>query len=136
MGKIPVWHTVGQALEFAFGRYLPILGVLWLPLLILGTCEYFLIVPMFKNIAAIAQFAATHPHAPPPPELIPFQPYTAAFDVLAYVINAWIAVGITKEALGLRRGPRFVYLSVGSAELRLIGAYLVILAFAIAAGIA
>jgi hypothetical protein len=39
---------------------------------------------------------------------------------------AVMSVGITKEALGLRERPRFVYLSVGAAELRVLGGYILL----------
>lgn len=55
MNKIPVFHTVGQSYSFAFGKYLPLLGVLWLPMLVLGVLGYFAFVPFFEGFPALIQ---------------------------------------------------------------------------------
>lgn len=130
MGKIPVGRTIGDAFDFALGRYLPILGVIWLPLLLLMAAQYFVLVPYFARLFEFIPFAIQHAkeHPVPPPELQAMRPLMWSVDVLAYVASIWMQVGIAKTALGLRTGPRFIYVPVDFAELRVIGGYLVFLA--------
>ena len=137
MGKVPVWRTVGEALGFTFGWYPAILGAVWLPLLLMGSCAYFALGPLFEALGTIAMHAAQHPdEADFEREMLRADRFMPAFNVAAYLILAWISVGVTKEALGLRSGPWFVYLAVGKAELLLIGAYLVLFALIIGVEIA
>jgi hypothetical protein len=130
MGKIPFGRTIGEAFDFAFGRYPAILGVIWLPLLLLLAAEYYVLVPYFAHLFAFIQFAAHHPkqYAAPPPELAAMRPLMWSLDVFALVVSIWMQVGITKTALGLRTGPLFFYIPVGFDELRVIGGWLVFLA--------
>jgi hypothetical protein len=133
VGKVPVWSTVGSALGFTFGRYPAILGVVWLPLLLLAVCEYFVLVPMFEAIPALIAQVSQHPHDPADIQafsnrIMASQRFAPALNLLTYLVMAWIAVGITKEAMGLRTGFRFVYLSVGAAEFGLLVSYLVAMA--------
>jgi hypothetical protein len=145
MNKIPVGQTIGQAYGFSFGRYLPLLGILWLPMLVLGVLGYFAFAPVFEGFPALIQHLqqfkqAEHgnPSAMPPfpPEFFQMFRWIGLFDLVVFVFFAIIAVGITKEALGLRTGPRFVYLSFGSAEMLVIGGYLLVIAIIIAGAIA
>ena len=130
MGKIPIGRTIGEAFDFALGRYLSILGVIWLPILLLMAAQYFVLVPYFVRLFEFLQFAMQHAkdHPMPPPELQAMQPMMLSLDVVAYIASIWMQVGIAKTALGLRTGPLFVYVPVGLDELRVMGAYLVFLA--------
>lgn len=137
MDKVPVWRTIGGAIAFTIEHFLPILGAIWLPLAILGVCQYFLLAPMVHELAAFAKLAAQHRHGPlAPPQFLMLQRFAPGLDVLALVVGAWLRVGVTKEALGLRRGPKFVYVPTDLAELRLIGAYFVLLAIFVAVAVA
>ncbi|HKD23256.1 MAG TPA: hypothetical protein VKB71_14670 [Rhizomicrobium sp.] len=145
MGNIPIGRTIGEAYDFALGRYLPILGVIWLPLALLVAAEYFVLLPYFLRVFEFVQFALQHAkdHPVPPPEMATMRPYIWSVDALAVVVSVWIQVGIAKTALGVRTGPLFAYVPVDFAELRVIGGYLVffailygaIIAFAIVFGI-
>lgn len=139
MGRISVGKTVGDALSFAFEHYLPNLGVVWLPFLILGAVLHHLLPPIIEHSAAVMTWVSDHPGVRPPPEIS--RPSQAIWLLLVAepLLFAWMLVGLTKEALGLRSGFRPVYLAIGMAELRLIGAaivfYILIVALAVAIGI-
>jgi hypothetical protein len=130
MGNIPIGRTIGEAYDFALGRYLPILGVIWLPLALLIAAEYFVLVPYFLRVFEFVQFALQHAkdHPVPPPEMATMRPYIWSVDALAVVVSVWIQVGIAKTALGVRTGPLFVYVPVGLDELRVIAAFIVFIA--------
>jgi hypothetical protein len=133
MAKIPVWRTISQTYGYALARYLPNLGVIWLPFLIMGVIGYYYFLPALAVFPAmlndIAQHRLQSPRTPyMPPGMMAALGRIFLFDFCVLLIFPVIAVGLTKEALGLRRGPRFVYLSIGKSELLVIGGYLTIFA--------
>jgi hypothetical protein len=130
MDRIPIGRTIGSTFDFALGRYLAILGVIWVPLAILVAAEYFVLVPYFIRLFDFIQFAVQHAkdHPVVPPEMQAMRPIVWSVDVLAVVVSVWMQVGIAKTALGLRTGPMFVYVPVGLDELLVIGGLLVFLA--------
>ena len=138
MGRIPIGRTIGDAFDFALGRYLPILGVIWLPLLLLAAAQYFVLVPYFVRLFEFIPFAIQHAkdHPLPPPELQTMRPLIWSADALAYVMSVWMQVGIAKTVLGLRTGPLFLYVPVDFAEFRVIGGLLVFIAIIYGAAIA
>ena len=141
MSKIPVGQTISQTYGFSFGRYLPIMGAIWLPIVLLGVFVYFIFLPDMANFPAIMQQAAQHatqdPHTPfMPAAMGRMTGHAYLLDIIELVLFSAIAVGITKEALGLRTGPRFVYLSFGKAELLVMGAYFLVFVIVIVAVIA
>ncbi|HTT84487.1 MAG TPA: hypothetical protein VMF67_13480 [Rhizomicrobium sp.] len=116
MNKIPVGKVISESVNFVIQKYFPVLGVVWLPMLISLLFTWFVMFPHFMADAAAA--GGPHPKGPP---LIGF-----AMELVQLAFMAVISVGVTKEALGLREGPRFVYLSVGVAELRVFGGYILL----------
>jgi hypothetical protein len=130
MDRIPIGRTIGATFDFALGRYRTILGVIWLPILILGAAEYFVLVPYFVRLFDFLQYAVQHPKDHPlmPPEMQAMRPMIWSVDALAVVISFWIQVGIAKTVLGLRTGPLFFYVPVGLEELLAIGGFIVFLA--------
>jgi hypothetical protein len=129
MQKIPVGQTIGQAYAFAFGKYLPILGVLWLPFLLLAVVGYFVMAPMFHVWWDFVSYIMQHPGAKEPPpfammqQVQQFQARALAFDVLELAVLSVVSVGVVKEAMGLRRGLRLFYAGSGLEELLVAGAY-------------
>lgn len=129
MEKIPVGQTIGQAYAFAFGKYFPILGVLWLPFFVLAAVGYFAIWPMYHVLWDIIGYAAQHPQAKGPPpfammqQMQQFQARALAFDLLELAVISVVSVGVVREAMGVRKGFRFVHLSFGLEELLVAGGY-------------
>jgi len=116
MNKIRVGAVISESVNFSFRKYLPLLGVLWLPMLISLLFTYFVMLPHFLAVAAGA--GGLRP-APSPLAVL-------AMDSVHLALLAVMSVGVTKEVLGLREGPRFVYLSVGVTELRVFGGYILL----------
>ncbi len=116
MNKIPVGQTIAQSYQFTFRKYFALLSVIWLPLLLMAAYFYLLIFPLFQRMATSAGMG----RAPGALGAV------FAMEAFVYVLIAVISVGITKEALGVRKGPWFIYLSVGLAELRVLGGYVVL----------
>ncbi len=133
MSKMPVGRTISQTYGFAFGWYLPILGVVWLPFLVLALVGYFYFFPaMAAMIDAtqqmVQQMAQNHPQAAllMQAHMGQFMGSIYAFNLVTLITFSVMAVGISKEALGLRRGPRFVYLDYGKRELLVIAGFFVV----------
>ena len=133
MGKIPVLQTIAETYAFAFRRYLPIFGVLWLPFLLIGALAYYFVLPALTHFLAVVGDIALHPAQDPKAlsaamGVWQFVGQIFLFEIVALLIVCVIAVGVTKEALGVRRGPRFVYLSFGKSDLLVIGGMFTIFA--------
>jgi hypothetical protein len=102
------------------------LGTLWLPIVAWAAGFFFFFAPFFAVLQGLAERTAQH--LPPaddqmPPELFR---WIGLLNILFLLVYAMIKVGVAKEALGLRKGPRFVYFWLGAAEFRVIGAYLIL----------
>lgn len=120
MNKIPVWRTVGQTYGFAFGKYFTILAIIWLPMLVQSAITFSLQTPLHDLMAAAARGQ--------PPMLDPrFARLNMLVQIVALIALTIVSVGITKEVLGLRTGPRFFYLRFGAAELRVVVGYFALL---------
>ncbi len=125
MGKIPVLKTVGETYGLAFGRYFSVLGIVWLPTLILGVVGYYSFVPVFAKFGDIVRHSQDKGYMP---DMSALNARIWTFDIVELLFFAVIAVGITREALAMRRGQKFVYLRFGAAELRVLGGYLLLFA--------
>lgn len=150
MNKISIGETVGQAYKFAFGRYFAILGVIWLPLVLLAAIALFTIVPFLSVLMNTIPQAIQHRAAGggPNPLLDPgslqalerMRAFSLLFNVAELAAIAIISVGIVKEAMGLRNGFRPVYVAWGLDELLVAGGYflvyIMLIVFVVAAAIA
>jgi hypothetical protein len=116
MNKIPVGKVISESLNFSIRNYLSLLGVLWLPMLLSLLFTWFLMFPHFQAVAAGA--GGLRPAGSPLTGL--------GIEAVHLALLAVMSVGVTRVALGLREGPRFVYLSVGAAELRVFGGYILL----------
>lgn len=124
MSKIPVGETIGFAYRFAFGGFLKIASVVWLPWLVVSASNLLL------RDRLLALSAATAVHDP-----------SAIFGALAfigpfYLVGVFLLfmqiAGVTEEALGTRRGSSYYYFNAGKPVWRLIGAFLLLLVVLIA----
>lgn len=141
MGKIPVLQTITETYAFAFRRYLPILGVLWVPFILICALVYYYLLPALMRFLTSLGDIVLHPAQDPKTAYAlagvwQFLGQIFVFEFCALVLVCMIAVGVAKEALGTRRGPRFVYLSFGKSELLVIGGLLTVFAIYLGAIIA
>jgi hypothetical protein len=137
MGKIPVGRTIGQSYEFTFQKYGSLLGIVWLPIVVLAASGYFLLWPFLMQAFDQMPQMFGHPGTPDMSWLMGGAfVWLRLFQLLVVVIFIVIRVGITKEALGLRKGPKFIYVPTDSSELLVIACYFILYVAAIAAIIA
>lgn len=130
MNKIPVRQTIAEAYRFTFAGLERVIGVIWLPIVLLTVGGYFVSGPYF---AAMAEAMESGDFAPAGPALL----CMIAFGAVAVVLTAMIGVAITREILSPLKRPLFLRFELGGAELRLAGAfvgvYLLMVVFFVAA---
>lgn len=115
MSKIPVGQTIRFAYTFTFGEIGTIIGLIWIPTLINAVATFFALRAYYATLAD--SFESGMPPAGAGLGL----PVLVAF--LAMLMVAMIGVSITQQALGLRQGPAFAHISLGSMEWRAFGGF-------------
>ena len=118
MNKVPVMATIEAAYGFAFGQFLAVLGIVWLPYLLLYGFIFGLPAVLGTNfIDLMLSPFSTNP--------LPFAPwYMLGVRVLPWILTAVAQVGVLERALRLRTGVEFVYFSLGKPVWRMLGAWL------------
>ena len=115
MNKIPVGQTIRFAYAFTFGEIGTIIGLIWIPTLINAVASFFVLRAYYDTL--INSFE----NGMPPSGAGLGWPLLLAF--LAMLLLAMIGVAVTQQALGLRQGPAFARISLGSAEWRAFGGF-------------
>lgn len=112
MIKIPVVQTIRFAYEFTFRHIGAIIGLIWIPQLLMSLGGYFMQKPYMDQIAAGAGEASGGGT-----EIL----LALGYVIVALFLVAVIGVAVTRQALGLRQGPAVAHFSFGAAELRVVG---------------
>lgn len=113
MNKLPIGDAVRFAYRFTFGQIGTIIGLIWIPMLIIVIGSYFTVQPYYAAMAAAARTGA----APAGGAVLIFM----LFQVVALLLVASITVSITQQALGLRKGLPLAHFALGLTELRVYG---------------
>jgi hypothetical protein len=131
--KIPVGRTIEGAYGFAFSNFLNILGIAWFPYLVF----------VLVSIAGVAGIAASFGglahrdiNSVDPSQLAAIFGFCLLWGLAFIVASSMVTVGILRQALGLHKGPRFIYFSLGAPVWRLIGGIFLAALLVIAIGIA
>lgn len=111
MEKIPVWRTIGSAYGFAFGNLATIIGLIWLPTLVLLAGGYFTISHYFAGL--LAAMANGNRYA-----AFSGAGYFYLYQVGVLAFEAIIVVPVMRQALGLRDKPASIHFALGLTELR------------------
>ena len=114
MNKIPVAQTVAESYRFVFGGLGKVIGLIWLPVVILTVGGYFAMVPYFSGMAGALESGDVSQQASP---LL----HVLAFDIVVIVLMAMISVAIAREILNPVRRPSFLRFALGPAEFRVVG---------------
>jgi hypothetical protein len=135
MARIPLERTIESTYGFAFKKFFPVLGVLWLPTLVVGVLICGLVYvawPDFQHLhELVSQTTQTDDENFSQQQFMALLQamgdvwrFAGLFTLLAIVARAMISVGVIETALGRRTGPSFFYFSLGAPVWRLIGAYI------------
>jgi hypothetical protein len=119
MAKIPVGRTIGYAYRFTFGHFLTLLGLVWLPFVVMMLSAYLLLRPLLG--ATRIAMALNDPRA-----LLASLPLMLIVVSIAFTCFTMMSVSLTREALGLRRGLAFVSFPLDATLWRLLVAHLLV----------
>ena len=128
MTKIPVGATIAHAYRFAFGNFLALLSIVWLPWLIMAAGGFLLM----RQATAFSVAIATHDFSKTGSTIGLLAPFYIVMVILIFMQ----ILGVTEQALGLRRGSPYYYLSLGKPLWRLIAAFLLTVALILCAYVA
>jgi hypothetical protein len=111
--KLPVFRTIARAYGFTTGNLATIIGLIWLPLLLLVSAAYFLVTGLLGILEQLSvhQFTAIEEI-----QRTAFVFYYFLFGVV--FLYAVMAVPVMRQALGLREGGAFVHFGLRAAEFR------------------
>ena len=117
MKKIPVLDTIRFGYNFTFGHLGTIIGLIWLPMVIVTVGSYFV------QMQYIGQFLASleqgNPAAMGPAALV-----LLGWGLMSFLLFAMMYAAVTRQALGLRQGPAIIHFSFGLTEIHVVGALL------------
>jgi hypothetical protein len=115
MTKLPVTETIAAAYRFAFAGVERVIGLIWLPIVVLTVADYFAQGYYYSAVAA----------ADGPNDIARIGPATVAMigvGILEVIMQAVVAVAIAREILAPLDRPLFLRFSLGGTELRVVGA--------------
>lgn len=133
MKKIPVLSSIRYAYGFTFGHLGTIIGLVWLPMVILAVAGYFVMSHYYGTFPAAV--AEGNPAAIGQSAVI-----VLMWSLVSLLISAIMYTAITQHALGRRDKPAIVHLALGMTEIRVFGALIgfaaIIVLFLIGYGVA
>jgi hypothetical protein len=115
MTKLPVADTIRFAYTFAFGQIGAIIGLVWLPLVIVAFLQF------LPYALGTAYTAAGSNSA----EATGATFIDLAFSTTALVLYAMNFVSVTRQALGLRQGAASIHIALGWPEWRMFAAIVI-----------
>ncbi|MDE2133603.1 MAG: hypothetical protein KGM97_02685 [Alphaproteobacteria bacterium] len=116
MNKIPVARTVAESYRFTFGGLGTVIGLIWLPIVILTVGGYFTMVPYFSGMAGALDSGDMSRQA----ALVLRE---LAFEIVTIVLLAVVSVAITREILNPLKRPSYLRFALGPAEFRVVGGF-------------
>jgi hypothetical protein len=127
MNKLPVWDTIRPAYTFTFAQLGTIIGLCWLPLVLIAILQFLPYAFGGDPMSASESPAAQGRHGLE----------SLASSLLMLLLYAIAYVPVTQLALGSRKGPAMVHFALGMPEFRLFGALLLffLVIFVMAVGI-
>jgi hypothetical protein len=127
--KIPFGKTIAYAYGFTFGQLGTIIGLCWLPLVLIAVLQF------------LPYALGGNPMASPENATVEGRQglENLASSLLMLLLYSIMYVPVTRQALGLRQGTALVHFALGPPEFRVFGAlllfFLVIMAMAMGIGI-
>lgn len=125
MRKIPVLKTIADAYGFALGNFITVVGLVWLPLLLLLSMQYYVTQRVLGGYLAAQAEGNLY-------ELHRATVLRYGSVLVALVFQAILLTPVMRQALGLRQGRAIVSFEFSVSMLRVLGSSL-LLAVAIVA---
>jgi hypothetical protein len=127
---IPFERTISGGYSFGFTRILSVIGIAWFPMVLMvgitGGLLY-LLMPAFMDFL----HNLPQPGQQPDPMRLAglFRAMALLYGAIVpafFILSAMMRIGVMRKALGLMKGPTFIFFSLGGQVWRLLGAYLMI----------
>lgn len=124
MKKIPVRDTIAYGYSFTFGHLGTIIGLIWLPMVIVAVAGYFVMSGFYNSVPDAV--SAGNP-------VVVGQSYLVVMVwwFASLLLYSMMYVAVMRQALGLREGPAVVHFHLGIAEWRVFGVILGLFAIAL-----
>ncbi len=124
MKKIPVLDTIRFGYGFTFGHLGTIIGLIWLPMVIVTVGTYF--VQMQYSGQVLASLEQGNPAAIGPAVLV-----LLGWSLVSFLLYAMMYTVVTRQALGSRQGTAIIHFAFGQTELHVFAALLGMIAIII-----
>jgi hypothetical protein len=128
VNKIPVGDTIAHAYKFTLENLGAIIGLIWLPMVI-STVGAFFVQTYYSATLSTAAIESR------PAEAGQAMLSMIAWTLLSFLLGAVMYTSVTRQALGLRKGPAYISLSLGLQEFRVFGAEMALFGIAVAFGL-
>ncbi len=129
MNKVPVIQTIAESYRFILGSLGKVIGLIWLPVLVLTVGSYFTLVQAYSTMPAALESGDVNQQGMLALRML-------GFDLVMIVLVAMIAVAITREIMSPSKDISYIHFSLGLAELRVIagflGLFMLLVAFVVA----
>lgn len=112
MRRLPVIATIREAYDFTFANLGAIIGLIWLPMVIVTVAEFF--VTQHYGTRVQEAMAAGNPNAAGPAALVLF-----FYMLSALALYAMMFTSVTQLALGQRQGGAMIHFTFGAVEWRM-----------------
>jgi len=121
MKKIPVLKTITYGYSFTFGHLGTIIGLIWLPMVVVAVAGYFVMsnyygtfpTAMEQGNSVVAGQSAL---------------LVLCWSIASLLISSVMYAAVTRQALGLKHGTTLINFTFGATELRVFGAIAALLA--------
>ncbi|MDE1937668.1 MAG: hypothetical protein KGI68_01490 [Alphaproteobacteria bacterium] len=114
--KIPVIQTIKDSYQFTFGGLGTVIGLIWLPVVIMTVGGYFVMVPYIGGMANVFESGDMS-------QAGPWLARVYGFELVCIVLMSMVAVAITREILSPLKRPVFLRFGLGATEFRVVGGY-------------
>ncbi|MEI9931894.1 MAG: hypothetical protein WDM89_15485 [Rhizomicrobium sp.] len=121
MNKLSIGETVRFAYGFTLRELGTIIGLIWVPMVALAVISF---LPY-----ALGDTARSPDINSGAAGAIALR--SLALSLISILLTACVTVPVLRQAMGLRKGPAFIHVSLGAAELRLWGGYLLLIGITI-----
>ena len=119
MAKIPVERTISGAYSFAFKNILTVIGIAWLP--------YVLVFALIAGLVLLMVPGLTAAGGPNPAAVAGLIGILPLIVFLYLIAKSMVAVGLMRRALGLSSGPVLAYFSLSAPVWRMLGAMILLM---------
>ena len=120
MNTIPVGKTIAFAYQFTLENLGAIIGLIWLPTVAITVGGFFADTTYSAAVNAALQEGPSEAAGQAVISLL-------AWYLLSLMLSAMATTAVTRQALGLRKGPAFISFSLGLPEFRVFGAIVLLI---------